>query len=94
MLRASGSGPVAFNSFGGIREVAVDGPYVVDTGHIVAFEDSLQFKVGKFGGWMSFFLGGEGLICTFSGKGTLWIQTRNPNEFGRTLGPLLPKRQS
>ncbi len=93
MLKASGSGPIAFNSFGGIKKIEMDGKFIVDTGHIVAFEDTLDFKVTKFGGgWKSFFLGGEGLVCTFSGTGTLWIQTRNAQGFGEAIGPLLPMR--
>jgi len=94
MLKATGSGPIAFNSFGGVKEIDIDGEYVVDTGHIVAFEDTLTFKVGKFGGgWKAFIFGGEGLVCNFSGTGKLWIQTRNPQGFGEAIGPKLPMRQ-
>ncbi|MCO4744699.1 MAG: TIGR00266 family protein [Proteobacteria bacterium] len=94
MLKASGNGPCVFNSFGGIREIDVDGDYIVDTGHIVAFEDSLQFKVTRFGGgWKAFIFGGEGLVCRFTGTGKLWIQTRNPQAFGELIGAKLPMRQ-
>jgi uncharacterized protein (TIGR00266 family) len=94
MLKATGQGPIAFNAFGGIKVVEVDGTFTVDTGHIVAFESSLDFKVGKFGGgWKQFIFGGEGLVCTFSGKGRLYLQTRNPQEFGQTMGPKLPMRE-
>jgi uncharacterized protein (TIGR00266 family) len=96
MLKATGTGPIAFNSFGGIREIEVSGgDWVVDTGHIVAFEDTLSYKVTRFGGgWKSFIFGGEGLVCSFSGSGKLWIQTRNPQAFGQALGPKLPMRES
>jgi len=95
MLKATGSGPIVFNSFGGIKLVEVDGKFTVDTGHIVAFEDGIQFKVGKFGGgWWSFLLGGEGLVCNFTGKGKLWVQTRNPQAFGQLIGQKLPPRQA
>jgi uncharacterized protein (TIGR00266 family) len=94
MLRATGTGPLVFNSFGGIKEIEVSGEFVVDTGHIVAFDDSLMFNIRKFGGgWRSFIFGGEGLVCHFSGRGRLWIQTRNPIEFGKTIGPKLPMRE-
>lgn len=93
MLKCTGSGPLAFSSFGGIRKIQVDGSYIVDTGHIVAFEDTLKFNVHRFGGgWKAFILGGEGLVCTFKGTGTLWIQTRTSEGFGEALGPLLPMR--
>jgi uncharacterized protein (TIGR00266 family) len=99
MLKATGTGPVAFNSFGGIKEIQVDGNFIVDTGHIVAFEDSLQFKVTSFGrnkgfNFKSFILGGEGLVCEFSGSGRLWIQTRNTQRFGTLLGRQLPDREN
>lgn len=95
MLKATGAGPLAFNSFGGVKEIAVDGEYVVDTGHIVAFEESLTFRVTKFGGGLkSFIFGGEGLVCNFSGTGRLWIQTRNPQAFGEVIGSKLPMRDS
>jgi len=94
LLKATGSGPLVFNSFGAIQCIDVDGGFIVDTGHIVAFEDSLQFRVRKFGGgWKSFIFGGEGLICEFSGTGRLWLQTRNPAEFGRLIGAKLPPRE-
>ena len=93
MLKATGQGPIAFNSFGGVKAVDVDGEYIVDTGHIVAFEDTLTFNVSKFGGgWKSFIFGGEGLVCRFSGSGRLWIQTRNPQGFGEALADKLPLR--
>ena len=95
MLRCEGLGDLWMSSYGAIHAVQVDGSYTVDTGHIVAFESSLSFKVKTFGGgWKQFIFGGEGLICTFSGKGRLWLQTRNPQEFGKTIGPKLPMREN
>lgn len=95
MLKASGTGLIAFNSFGAIKAIEVDGEFTVDTGHIVAFEDSLKFNVVRFGdGLKSFLFGGEGLVCKFRGKGRLYIQTRNPQAFGGVIGPLLPSRKS
>ncbi len=80
-LKASGTGELFFSSFGAIHKVQVQGEYIVDTGHIVAFEPSLSFKLEKVGGLKSLFLSGEGLVCRFSGSGTLYVQTRNQNSF-------------
>ncbi len=89
-VKCSGTGDVLMTSFGSVYEVKVDGEHVVDTGHIVAFEDSLQFEVGKVGGsWITSFLGGEGIVCHFRGVGRLWCQSHNPPSFGGALGPLL-----
>ncbi len=82
-------------AFGGIQELQCDGRMIIDTGHLVAWDASLQHRVTKAGdGWISSFLSGEGLVCDFSGQGRIWIQTRNPVEYGTTIGRLLPPRQA
>lgn len=93
MLKAVGEGPVLLSAFGGIHELNISEPFIIDTGHLVAFEPTLDFKLRRVGGWFSTFFSGEGLVCRFTGQGKLWIQTRNPAEFGRTVGPKLPPRQ-
>jgi uncharacterized protein (TIGR00266 family) len=92
-LEVTGKGKVILNSFGVIYPVQVDGEYIVDTGHIVAFEDTLSFSITKAGkSWISSILGGEGFVCKFHGKGTVWCQSHNPNTFGKTLAPNLKVR--
>ncbi|MES2917150.1 MAG: TIGR00266 family protein [Pseudomonadota bacterium] len=81
LVRASGQGDLWFNTYGGLIELDVDGDYVVDTGNIVAFTDGLEYNIGKVGGYKSLFFSGEGLVCRFSGKGKVWIQTRSPAAF-------------
>lgn len=92
-LSISGTGLVLITSFGGIYEVMVDGEYIVDTGHIVAFEKTLDFSISKPGSsWIGAFLGGEGLVCRFRGKGKVYCQTHNPGAFGLNVGSRLPPR--
>ena len=92
-LKCSGEGDLFLSSFGAIYEVEVDGDYVVDTGHIVAFDETLQFAIRKAGAsWIGSFLGGEGLVCRFSGQGRLLCQSHNPPGFGALLGPKLKPR--
>jgi len=93
MLKASGQGQVIVNSFGAIHEIPISGPYIVDSGHIVAFEETLTFEVKKVGSWKATLLSGEGLVCLFNGKGRLWIQSRNPKAFGGLVGHKLPPRE-
>ncbi len=38
-------------------------------------------------------LNGEGLVCKFSGTGTVWIQSHNTSTFGYILGPRLKPRK-
>ena len=92
-VNLKGTGKVIVNSFGAIYPVAVDGEYIVDTGHIVAFNETLDFTLTKAGkSWFSSFLGGEGLVCKFQGRGTVWCQSHNPGGFGRALRPMLKPR--
>jgi len=91
-IRGYGQGPICLNAFGGIKEVDVDGAFIIDTGHVVAFENTLQFQVKRVGSWFSTFFSAEGLVCRFQGQGKIYLQTRNPGEFGGTVGPMLPPR--
>jgi uncharacterized protein (TIGR00266 family) len=93
VLRASGAGKVIVGAYGALERVEVDGELVVDTGHLVAWQADLPFRIGKAAeGWIASFLSGEGLVCRFEGRGTIWLQTRNPSAFGQELGRLLPPR--
>jgi len=92
-LHLSGAGKVILNSFGAIYPVEVAGDHIVDTGHIVAFNETLDFKITKAGkSWISSILGGEGLVCRFHGQGTVWCQSHNAVSFGTTLGRMLRPR--
>ncbi|MCC7061866.1 MAG: TIGR00266 family protein [Planctomycetes bacterium] len=95
LLRASGHGTLLFTCYGALVEIDVPAAgYVVDTGHVVAFEPSLDYEVRKVGGIKSMFLSGEGLVCSFSGRGKLWIQTRSLDAFVGAILPFLPTRSS
>jgi uncharacterized protein (TIGR00266 family) len=91
LLRAYGAGTLLFSSYGAIIEVQVPpSGYVVDTGHLVAFEPTLQWDVERVGGLKSLLFSGEGLVCRFRGAGKLWLQTRSFDSF---LGEVLPHVQ-
>lgn len=92
-IKAQGQGEIFLSSFGAIYEVEVNGQYTVDTGHIVAFEDTMQFQIVKAGASLiGSLFGGEGLVCRFSGQGRLYCQSHNPVSFGQTLSPGLKPR--
>jgi uncharacterized protein (AIM24 family) len=93
-MRVTGEGPLVVGAFGKLTEVNVDGQFTVDTGHVVAFEETLQYSIGKAAGsFIKSFLVGEGLVLKFSGTGRVYVQSHNPDEFGRRLGSLLPPRR-
>jgi uncharacterized protein (TIGR00266 family) len=44
-LEVSGNGDLWFTSYGGIEAVDVNGPFMVDNGHLVGYEGNLQFSI-------------------------------------------------
>ena len=94
-LRASGSGPVVVNAFGAIDTIDLDGEIIVDTGHLVAFTSGLDYEIKRAApGLIASFLSGEGFVLRISGRGRLYIQTRNPAEYGAAIGRKLPAREA
>jgi len=92
LLELDGQGEVFLSSYGAIQEVALDPgeEYVVDTGHIVAFEGSTDFSVNRVGGLKSTLFSGEGLVCRFTGPGRVWLQSRSQDALLSWLVPQLP----
>ncbi|HJK92554.1 MAG TPA: TIGR00266 family protein, partial [Polyangiaceae bacterium LLY-WYZ-15_(1-7)] len=90
-LQVSGHGDLWFNSYGGIHAVDVNGPFMVDNGHLVGFEGNLTFNIKSVGGGvMGFVASGEGLVCEFNGQGRVYLQSRNLSSLVGWLTPLLP----
>lgn len=89
-LEASGVGDLWFTSYGGIEPVDVNGEFVVDNGHLVAYEGPLTFSIGTAGGgMMGAVASGEGLVCKFSGQGRVYLQSRNTSSLVGWLTPML-----
>jgi uncharacterized protein (TIGR00266 family) len=90
LVKASGPGKVWITSFGAMALQEVSGGYTVDTGHIVAFDETLQYSISKVGGLKGLLFSGEGLVARFSGNGRIRMQTRNPSSFAAFLHPFRP----
>jgi uncharacterized protein (TIGR00266 family) len=107
LLTVQGSGLLVLSSFGAIhtKDLAPGEEYIVDSGHIVAFEESVEYRLEKasgksqgVGGFLKGMvqsaLSGEGFVCRYRGPGRLYIQTRQFPGFVRSLVPFLPKTSS
>ncbi len=86
-LECRGNGELFFAAFGGVVEREVSGSLVVDTGHLVAWEPGLDYKITGFGGFKQTLFSGEGLVMEFSGRGKIWLQTRTLGGLVRWLSP-------
>ncbi len=96
MLKVSGSGTLIVSSYGAIHPMQLDAgrKYVVDTGHLVTFEDQIGFNVKKVAGWKSTLFSGEGLVVELTGPGNVNLQSRSQDSFLAWLIPRLPQRDS
>ena len=96
MLRISGHGTLIVSSYGAIHRMELDPgqKYVVDTGHLVTFEEHLKFDLKKVAGWKSTLFSGEGLVVELTGPGSLTVQSRSQDSFLSWLIPQLPSQSS
>lgn len=97
MIKVSGEGTMFINTFGAIDKHTLEPgqSLIVDNFHLVAFSDTCNYKVRKFGGLKSTILGGEGLVTEITGPGDVYIQTKNLREFVEWLWTLIgPKVRS
>ncbi len=100
MVKTSGDGDLFINTFGAIdrHELAPGEQLIVDNFHLVAFSDTCEYEVRKFGNWKETILSGEGLVTHIEGPGEVYIQTKNLREFVDwlwvLLGPRVASRQA
>jgi uncharacterized protein (TIGR00266 family) len=94
VLQISGTGLLLVSSFGAIhrRTLKPSEQYVVDTGHLVAWEGHMQYNLRKAAksGYLRSLLSGEGMVAEFTGPGEILIQTRNLAAFAGLLKPFFP----
>lgn len=95
LLRCTGSGDLLLSTYGALRrlDLASGEVMTLDTGHVVAFDESVQYAVRKAGSWKSSILGGEGLVTDFTGPGRVWYQTRNTSDFVQWMVSKMPAQR-
>jgi uncharacterized protein (TIGR00266 family) len=90
-LKASsnGKGVVFFGAYGGITKKTITGDFVVDSGHLVAYEPGIKMSVGMAGGLFGSITSGEGFVNKLSGKGDIYLQSRSIDGLVKFLRPKL-----
>lgn len=95
ILKISGKGLLALNSFGAIHEISLQAgeEHIIDNSHLVAWPSTTEFTIEKATkGWLSSFTSGEGLVCRFRGPGKVYIQSRNARSFGSWIRTMIPSK--
>ena len=93
VLQVSGAGLLLVSSFGAIhrKRLSPGERYVVDTGHLVAWEGTTQYELRKAAaGFFRSIVSGEGVVAEFVGPGEILIQTRNLAAFAGLIKPFFP----
>ncbi|HEX8292149.1 MAG TPA: TIGR00266 family protein [Pyrinomonadaceae bacterium] len=93
VLQVSGTGLLLLSSFGAIHRKRLEAGerYVVDTGHLVAWEGTTQYTLRKAAaGFFRSMVSGEGVVAEFTGPGEILIQTRNLAALAGLLRPFFP----
>jgi uncharacterized protein (TIGR00266 family) len=76
-LTVSGNGRLWFGAYGGIIVKEIQDEYVVDSGHLVAYEPSVNLRIGLAGGLFTSLFSGEGLVLRLRGPGRVYLQSRS-----------------
>jgi len=97
MAHAAGVGKVVVASYGAIEVLSL-GPaeqVVVDTNHMLAFADTVQYELTRAaeGRSIQSMKSGEGLVFRFTGPGDVWIQSRNQQQLIAWLNTELGSRE-
>ncbi|KAK6355792.1 hypothetical protein TWF718_000174 [Orbilia javanica] len=92
VYKITGQGVIFVTSLGAIiqKNLAPNEQYIVDNGHLVAWNCKYIIERIASGGIISALSSNEGLVCRFTGPGTVFIQTRNPGEFGSWIRSHVP----
>ena len=95
LLKLTGTGTVFLSSYGAVHPIDLQPAqeYIVDTGHMVAFEETVGYHVQRVGGLKSTLFSGEGLVCRLTGPGRIFIQTRSADAFLAWLIPQIPRKE-
>ncbi len=98
LLHATGQGTVVLSCYGALDRISLaDGEsIVVDSGHMVAFAETVSFETRRAakGKTVQSITSGEGFAMEFHGPGELMTQSRNPNALIDWLTTVLPFSRS
>lgn len=86
-LKLTGQGRVFFGAYGGITKKLIKGKFVVDSGHLVAYEPQMKMSVGLASGLVGSVTSGEGLVNRILGQGEIYLQSRSVGGLVKYLRP-------
>ncbi len=103
VLCTEGAGQVAVSGFGSMRAIDLDGSrsVYVDNGHLAAWDAALDYelavntsKQGFFGKIFHSQTSGEGIVLKFTGRGRIYVCSRNRGGFVDWLFSQMPQEKA
>jgi len=95
LVRAWGQGQIVLTAYGAldVHSLKAGEGFTVDTGHLVAYEESVRVSVRKAAtGFLNTLKSGEGLVMDLQGPGDVITQSRNPAAFTSWIVSQVPSR--
>jgi uncharacterized protein (TIGR00266 family) len=86
-LVVSGTGTVWFGGYGAFIEKDIQGEYIVDSGHLVAYQPQIRLKTQLSSGIFGSLFSGEGFVTRLEGSGKVWLQTRSLSGLADWINP-------
>ena len=86
-LKLSGEGMVFFGAYGGLTKHRVSGDFIVDSGHLVAYDPNIKMNIQLAGGLVGSVTSGEGFVNRLTGTGDIYLQSRSISGLVSYLSP-------
>ena len=86
-LKVGGNGILFIGAYGGLSKRQVTNDFIVDSGHLLAYDPSLKMNIKRAGGLLGSVTSGEGLVNRITGNGEIYMQSRSVSGLVRFLRP-------
>jgi len=97
VMKTNGVGKMLINAYGSFDKIELDGTQTItiDNYHVIAWDSSLNYDIHfEAGGIGQASRTREGIVNTFSGVGTIYLQTLNIRSLFNAIRPFIPSNQS
>lgn len=95
VMTTEGEGTLLANSFGSIKKIElVNDELTIDNAHVVAWSRDLNYNIHLENGFLQSIGTGEGIVNTFRGTGTIYVQSLNLQQFAGVLQKFITVRES
>ncbi len=88
-LVLTGEGTYWFGGYGAFLDKELNGEYIVDSGHLVAYDPGVKLKLQLSNGIFGSFFSGEGFVTRLQGRGKVVLQTRSLGGLAAWINPRL-----